>query len=590
MYLTIGAYNPEDLVPGSNTGFIKEPFYRITLLEGMRAGRVRLPFWIGSCSDSVEGDVGYMADTGVGFYVNPFEAGIKVNEFCGVWTNYIDSLLRTAGINFQEWTAGTERNVYLDWNLIWGYEGIGATLYDQLGYREAFSKSDAYELIRVEHQEAPGSGVTNTEPTNIAKEIRSREKKEGEEEPPEQDPTPEALFGFERLPFHSYQRWFGSVAPGQQSWFFAKFGTSESFPVPWAYRPLAHMGITNFGYCVIRSVNGILISKYPYIAAPIRLLDGDEVIGRLTPKQIENAAEALKVSEQDQNKKYTTLLCNTLYDIHNFIANWEGLLGFNIFTHKFVYITENSQHDNFADFIYPGERDGLGYKRRAPAFIYLDPYGNISLTNGAGSCIEMIGDTIRISAPGRILIDAGNNIKMFSNHIINLAERTITNIASNTIGSYIIRKNEELDRRVLAGLKLYEYRNQGYLLVPEDVITKIHTLYSSSVVARFVGHTEQVRSHDFVLDDLNPITHLNYPVQSWAWFYKDKRAFEPSEVVIPERWNVIPSTIDLETLVPIEPEPDPQKFRKKKFSSIFKPKVEETLLVNLSAINSYTWH
>lgn len=606
-----GAYNPDELIAAANSGISIEPFYRV-LFDRIKLGKTRLPYWWGAPRDLLEGDVGYISETGLGFFVSPFLAGLRANEYCGIWVNYLDSLLRLAGFNFQEWTGGSERAVMLDWTLVWGYEGLAASLYDQLGLRKQFDEIPGSVLLTPEEWTGLDSRKSNFEPIDLVEfkeqeqggqngegqEDEGGEEGEGEEEAEKDEETKErealtkdqvqdAIF---RLPFHTYQRWFGSVAPGQQHFVFAPPGHPEAFSDNFIPRPLAHWGATLSGYLFFRSVNGILLAKYPYISAPTRILDVGEGAGALTEKQIDNAKEYVFRKDNDTpGKRYTTIRCNTIYDIHNFIANWEAQLGFNIFTKSFQYINESLQH-SFADEKYPDEKDGLGFKRRSSSYIYLDPYGNISITNGAGSCIEMVGDTIRISAPGRVLIDSGNQIKLFSGHITQIAEFDITNIASKQVASYIVLRSQELSRRILAGHVLYESANKGYFLIPEGVISKIHTLNAGMVVARSVGQTESIRSHHFVLDDLNPITYIAYPVQPWAWYYQDKKGFDMSLLVIPERWNVQPSTIDTTQFVSIEPQPDDENFRKKHYSDIFKSEPQEVLLIKKSGINDYTTH
>jgi hypothetical protein len=70
------------------------------------------------------GEWGAVSTTGVAVTVDDFMAQLSVNEFCGVFSFYHDSLLRVAGTQFQLWTAGHERDAFMDqaeYNDIQGY-------------------------------------------------------------------------------------------------------------------------------------------------------------------------------------------------------------------------------------------------------------------------------------------------------------------------------------------------------------------------------------------------------------------------------------------------------------------------------------
>ena len=67
---------------------------------------------------------GAISTTGIGVTVDDFMLRASVNEFCGMYAFYHDSLLRLAGYNLQLWTAGHERDAMMDqaeYNDIQGY-------------------------------------------------------------------------------------------------------------------------------------------------------------------------------------------------------------------------------------------------------------------------------------------------------------------------------------------------------------------------------------------------------------------------------------------------------------------------------------
>lgn len=57
---------------------------------------------------------GAISSTGIGVTVDDFMLRASVNEFCGIYGFYHDSMLRIAGYNLQVWTAGSERDAYMD--------------------------------------------------------------------------------------------------------------------------------------------------------------------------------------------------------------------------------------------------------------------------------------------------------------------------------------------------------------------------------------------------------------------------------------------------------------------------------------------
>ena len=57
---------------------------------------------------------GAATTTGMRVTLDDFLVQMAVNEFCGVFGFYHDQLLRVSGYNFQHWTAGHERDAYMD--------------------------------------------------------------------------------------------------------------------------------------------------------------------------------------------------------------------------------------------------------------------------------------------------------------------------------------------------------------------------------------------------------------------------------------------------------------------------------------------
>jgi hypothetical protein len=67
---------------------------------------------------------GAITTTGAAITLDDFMLRASVNEFCGIYGFYHDSLLRVAGYNLQLWTAGHEREAFMDqaeYNDVQGY-------------------------------------------------------------------------------------------------------------------------------------------------------------------------------------------------------------------------------------------------------------------------------------------------------------------------------------------------------------------------------------------------------------------------------------------------------------------------------------
>ena len=622
-----GSYKQEELVPGSSAGYLADPFIQFVEKEFSKYGLLQR--YRGTYIDALPGDVVQISRTGTALFSSPFLVGLKANEFCGVWANYLDSLLRIAGWNFQEWTSGYEKSVHVNWNLVWEYEGHGATIFEQLGYRRAFEPNN-YSFWEPQrghdkYKQRLGPLEIAFDPNGKLLEIpgdtteRLEEGEEPELPPPEEQEIPEVRIGGKldkyRLPVHTRQSWGGILAPGGVNFVFAQpdsiegyrtelEGNEEAAGESIKPRPLIQHGITHTGIWYVKSTNAILLCKFPWVSAPLRIVDADEKAGEIKYGKVKQAEKYLYRRDLNtRNKDFTTVRCTSLYDIQNYITNWEGKLGFYVFSDKFEFITEQDQiGTNFHQ--YRGEKPVLKRQRRSASFIYMDPYGDIVLENGAGAAIELIGDTIRISAPGGVYIDGGYQIKMFSNHIVQLAENEHNTICGKQYTVFMVRKpnlnDGEGNRRVLTGLKIWvDKSNKGRVLVPRDAIAQIYNLNSMNIVANDVANlansdaSNRLKEEDFSLygDDLNPLASATYPVQRWAWFYQQfiGGTFDQSKLVAPERFSVKPSTFKLEDGSK-EPKPssDENKLLEKEFNDEFKRETVYPLLYKKYGGNDYS--
>jgi hypothetical protein len=404
-----------------------------------------------------------------------------------------------------------------------------------------------------------------------------------------------------RLPFHTRQIWGGILSPGKTEFLFAQPDSIEGYrtedtPLP---RPLVQQGTTHTGIWYVKSTNAILLCKFPWASAPIRVVDIDEKSGSIKYGKVRQAEKYLYREDLNTKQKdFTTIRCTSLYDIQNYITNWEAKLGFYIFSDKFEFITEEKQQ-GIRFHQYGKEKPVLKRQRRSASFIYMDPYGDIILENGAGASIELIGDTIRISAPGGVLIDAGYQIKMYSNYLVQLAEKDHYSICGRQFGTYVGKRptdNYGYYNTAVAGLIISKAGGVGRVLIPRGTIAQIHCINTKEIFASNIIRVEdesyyRLRDENFILrgNDLNPLASAVYPVQRWAWFYKTHPSYDQSKLVAPERHSVEPSTFKLDQGSK-EPKPgaDENKLIDKEFNDIFERKHVDKLLFKKHGENDYS--
>lgn len=76
---------------------------------------------------------GAISSTGLKVTLDDFMVQAAVNEFCGVFGFYHDMMLRLAGYNMQTWTAGHERDAYMDQAEYNDYQGYTPYPWEQMG-------------------------------------------------------------------------------------------------------------------------------------------------------------------------------------------------------------------------------------------------------------------------------------------------------------------------------------------------------------------------------------------------------------------------------------------------------------------------
>ena len=386
---------PNELVQGSNVGYIRDFQRDIVAVGGQLSGG--LYGWRGAPLDATASEFVRISKTGTAIFLDPMLAGMQANDYCGIWANYLDSLLRIAGLNCQLWTSGSEDFVYSQAGNIWKYSGYGYHLSRQMGVK-GVAQSQALCKIPENVAQNPNSKLAAIEHATTLY---------GEQ------PT------ISRLPAHDVQEWEGIVGQG---------GTKIVYQIGRNPIPLSKQATTAHGRILLSSARSIVIAKYPFITAPWRVGDPDEQAGdsaNTTTKCAQflsaiNIAPSF-VSEVISSLKYAPI------DIYNIVANWEAFAGFLTNPGKFTPITEKILSNTLR------LRLRWGPRVDAPAFIIIDDLGNIVLRNNSGASIELRNSDIRISCPGTVYIDSGTQIKTFSATQNHYAENRINIFASKNV-------------------------------------------------------------------------------------------------------------------------------------------------------------
>lgn len=385
---------PDELVQGANS-YISNYFYNYILWFQPSDGG-GIPYWEGSHLDAVPGDWVRMTDTGLSIFLSPFLGGIRANEYCGLWVHFPDSLLRVAGFNYQKWTGGSEDFVYIDKSIVWNYSGYALLLDEQLGARKGRIIGAARPFTTVYNPEDPRSRVTELEHKTV-------------------------IYGdqgeLSRFPQHKVQEWKGALGGGGLKYVLAPG------PSGWPL-PKAEFGITGGGMIIGQSASGIIFAKYPYVTMPFRAAEPDEKLGEIDVYTSEAKVGNLIASFGSGNYIDYTRLDGAkinLFDIHNFIFNWDAKAGFYIYPKKFKFHRELDGYFQTQKTIkLSGERS-----EDKTAYFYIDRFGNIVLQNGNGARIELIDDRIRITAPKGVYIDSGNALWMLGRSVRLFAEDEI---------------------------------------------------------------------------------------------------------------------------------------------------------------------
>ena len=118
---------------------------------------------------TTSGEGGYLAETGVGLYVDPFQAFVRVDEATGLFVFYPDQLTRLAGHNFQFFTALEEAEQLEDAGELAGWTRRVVYPWETRGLWRWNQVTPGWSAAVVpRHGLAAGQGTTLKDPVAVA--------------------------------------------------------------------------------------------------------------------------------------------------------------------------------------------------------------------------------------------------------------------------------------------------------------------------------------------------------------------------------------------------------------------------------------
>lgn len=392
---------------------------------------------------------GAITSTGLGVSLDNFMVKMSVNEFTGVFGFYHDSLLRLSGYNMQTWTAGHERDAYMDqaeYNDTQGYtpypwEHMGA-LFPGQDIVQEYDDADLTQADRF-----PYYGHWENKYDNLQ-------------------------------PFHRTQKFYGYYGQGERTvvcgpnssatWNTYKLEKAGKPPKPFEStvenefslprtpgkgsdksaidEESPHIGFAEDntgldGRRFIASAKGISLVKRLLLPVPSRLRRPEDGKGD-TEKNYKFAGrfgggpEHKITGDLEATDKYPNLQrAAGLLDLHGYLFNYAGLHPF--FWHAKDYKTweqselEHAQYNHVVPdytrlkgsmYLPEPEHQSIRVDQRygdqnyyaSESFVTLLEDGGVVIADGYGAEIRMTAGTVTISAPGDVWFKSGKNTQVWA--------------------------------------------------------------------------------------------------------------------------------------------------------------------------------
>ncbi len=390
---------------------------------------------------------GAITTTGLAITLDDFMAQLSVNEFCGVYGFYHDSLLRLAGYQLQLWTAGHERDAFMDQAEYNDIQGYTAFPWEAMGLLE------------------PGtSGVQEYEPDAY------------------QCPTGKPFYAHwenknvYQQPYHRTQYFYGYLGQGGRSvlhappegvniWTYEKGdagagpskvyeastgggcsgGGSDKSDTTMELKPCIGLHEDNVamdGRRFIASAKGIVLSKRMLLPMPTRIRRPEDVKGDDAENNYKACGKTGKGPDHEITGDFETgdehphlQRASAVLDLHGYLFNYAGLHPFHWHTKDFkLWQQSELKHAKYnhksPDFSILKSKMYLPqpqpkqikvdhrYKTQkfyeSESSISLLEDGSVVITDGYGSEIKMSAGCLTLSAPGDVWIKSGRSSQIWS--------------------------------------------------------------------------------------------------------------------------------------------------------------------------------
>lgn len=440
------------IVQGNPIGLRYAPIYQYPLYAAPGTGAAN---W--ACQrplDSLNiGEWGAFTETGLGVFLDPFMAYMRVNEATGLFLFYLDQLTRLAGKNLQIRSSGHEQEILNDENELYSYEGFAVYPWENRGFFNLIPSLPQIRRFPPEIQQYYAPFYSRLEPV------------------------------FDRqIPFHRLMNFRGYLGQGESRFvalpgYYANIcGSIEGSMGVFA----EHISLT--GKYTLRSAKSITLAKTKFIPVPKQIQRPEASYGDTKTNYCfsglanTSAADTPPVLQDvtfnalydPYSYDYGDLNACRLLDILAYQFNWEPYHPFTL--HKYDWFVIEEAQIPGSELLFVPLFYLLAFNTRMPAPFALPHYvdhryghvryfmseallhfaddGSIVLADGYGFELRTSGGNAFISAPGDIWLLPGRNLNTWAGSDIILKARNSADLSATLRD---VRIKAERNCMVLAG-------------------------------------------------------------------------------------------------------------------------------------------
>jgi hypothetical protein len=443
-------YLPDQVQQGSRSSIRKDPAYR-AIVDSSTGGLGITPQISGRPLDSRQGEHVMLAESGIGLFIDSFQAFLRVNEICGLFLNYFDNYTKLAGANLDLLSYATHRQDRLDEGELSGFSGHIIYPHEAAGVYDR----------RTNGFQQHGTEIVQLDDSFAGAEL----------EPQHCDQSPiYRIQEYTGYLGHGYKRFV--VKPAKTSGTRRMSDAGESQDVGLFMESLSLDGA--YG---IRSAKSIMLSKHPSVPVPTRKRDsgdhqGDTAVraddenryafSGIQEDAVVHKAQEWKAAPDDNYGGLQWVADTDGREAHFF--NWKSVFPF-AYHEKDFELPEDGQEESLAgvqyvtgtyqqSYVAPqpveldvDERYGKTFFYKLASHLHFTDDGGIILSDGYGSRIVMSGGQIRTESSGDTIFMSAARIVSMGKDVITRAESNVDISAANQD----VRIKAERNMQMLAG-------------------------------------------------------------------------------------------------------------------------------------------